>query len=120
MAEAAFDFLEEIQKPHLFRALFPEDKAIRAILWLYARMNEGSFPSEKFKGNDIYQEFQETNKDGQYSRMPLEHLHMHIQDLLEYFILYNDEEKIYSFRDYGKLYCKHAEEALAGNFNPTN
>ncbi len=120
MAEELYDFLEEIQKSHHYHALFPDEKAVRAILWLYFKITKGAFAAEKFKVEDIYQAYQETNREGGYSRVPWEHIHTHTAILQEYFLLYNEEERLYSFRDYGRSFCKHAEEALAGNFNPTN
>lgn len=119
MTDFFFDFLEEVQKNRNFNALFPEEKAIRAILWLYAKIKLGAFPAEKFRDIDIYQAFQETNPGG-YNRLPQENIHDRTGTLSEYFLLYDEQERCYTFRDYGKSFCKHAEEALAGNFNPTN
>jgi hypothetical protein len=120
MPEISFDFLEEIQKSQNYNALFPDEKAVRAILWLYAKITTGAFPAEKFKEEDIYHAFQATNLSGGYARLPQEHIHAHTANLLHYFLLYNEQDRLYTFRDYGKSFCKHAEEALAGNFNPTN
>jgi hypothetical protein len=120
MPEQSFDFLEEVQKSRHYHALFPDEKAVRAILWLYSKITSGAFAAEKFKVEDIYQAFQETNQEGEYSRVPWERIHAHTAILQEYFLLYNEQEKLYSLRDYGRSFCKHAEEALAGNFNPTN
>jgi hypothetical protein len=116
----SFDFLEEVQKGHNYKALFPEEKAVRAILWLYAKMADGAFPGEKFKEEDINNAFQESNPEGRYSRLPQEYIHGLTGSLLEYFFLYNEQERVYIFRDYGKSFCKLAEDTLAGNFNPTN
>lgn len=119
MAANTFNFLEEVQKSRNFNALYPDEKAVRAILWLYAKINAGVFPKEKFRETDIYQAFQETHPKGEYARFPQEHIHDTISVLSEYFLLYDEQERLYSLRDYGKSYCKQAEEALAGNFNPT-
>ena len=36
-----------------------------------------------------------------------------------YFLRYDTEEQLYTLKDYAELFCRHAEETLLANFNPT-
>lgn len=120
MPQPFFDFLDEVQKPDNFNALFPDEKTMRLLLWLYAKVSIGAFPRGKFKESDIYNAYQETNRSGPSGRLPQEYINSTIGNLHEFFLLYNEQEQVYTFRDYGKNVCKNAEVALIGSFNPTN
>ena len=120
MSQHFFDFLDEVQKPGNFNALFPDERTMRLLLWLYAKVSTGAFPRGKFKEADIYNAYQETNKSGINSRLPQEYINSTIGNLHEYFLLYNEQEQVYTLRDYGRNVCRNAEVALIGSFNPTN
>lgn len=120
MSQYFFDFLDEVQKPGNFNALFPDERAMRLLLWLFAKVSTGAFPRGKFKESDIYNAYQETSRSGLSTRLPQEYINSTIGNLHEFFLLYNEQEQVYTFRDYGKNVCKNAEVALIGSFNPTN
>lgn len=113
-----FDFLTEVLKGKNISALFPDRETLKAILWLYAKIKAGAFPHSKFKEADIISAFIETTPEG-FQRIPQEKFNSIIADLQEYYLRYDDDEQVYILKDFARNICRQAEEALTGNFNPT-
>ncbi|OMP75794.1 hypothetical protein [[Flexibacter] sp. ATCC 35208] len=113
-----FDFIREVQKDSNFAALFPEEQAMRAMLWIYGKMMTGAIPGERFNEEMIYTAFQETNR-GQYERVPASKFNALISGLQYYFLRYDEDEQIYTFRDYAKNIFNAVLTTLNGSFNPT-
>jgi len=113
-----FNFLAEVQKSTNINALFPDRETLKAILWLYAKIKAGSFAKSKFREQDIITAFIETTPEG-FQRIPQERFNSVIADLQEYYLRYDDDEQVYTLKDFARNICKQVEEALIGNFNPT-
>lgn len=113
-----FNFLTEVQKSANINALFPEKETLKAILWLYAKIKDGAFPKSKFKEQDIISAFIETTPEG-FQRIPQERFNSIIADLQEYYLRYDDDEQVYILKDFAINICRQVEDALIGNFNPT-
>ena len=114
-----FNFLKEVQKSTNIIALFPERETFRAILWLYAKIENNTFPKGQFREQDILTAFTETSPQ-ESPRIQQDRLNSVIGNLQEYYLRYDDDEQIYTLRDYAKNLCQEVEKALKGNFNPTH
>lgn len=116
-----FHFFSEISKENTYRLLFPEYKAGLAIIWLYEKLEDGSFPDRFFKESDIHNALLETSainlNNGQYHLK--EQYNTIIGDLQEYFLRYDDEKQQYSFKEYAYTFCKNTKETLKSFFDPT-
>ncbi|MEH3112608.1 hypothetical protein [Pedobacter terrae] len=53
--ENAFDFLKEISKGSTYSLLFPDPRAGIDVIWLYERIENGSFADKTFTENDVHQ-----------------------------------------------------------------
>jgi len=113
-----FNFLTEVQKSTNINALFPDRDTFKAILWLYAKIKDNVFSKGKFREQDILNAFIETTPK-EFPRIQQERLNSIIADLQEYYLKYDDDEQIYILKDFARNICKQAEEALIGNFSPT-
>ena len=116
-----FYFLAEIAKENTYRLLFPDAKAGMAIIWLYEKMERGVFQQNSFKETDIHEALRAVNPSIELdkSRHPKEHYNSIISNLLEYFLRYDDERRIYSFKEYAYDFCRQAHNILKANFSPT-
>lgn len=113
-----FDFNREVQKDLNFEALFPGEQSIRAMLWIYGRMQTGAIPNERFKEDIIYSAFLETSSGG-YKYVPSSNFNTIIAGLQKFFLRYDEDEQVYTFRDYAKNIFKVVETTLSGSFSPT-
>ncbi|RFS19427.1 hypothetical protein DVR12_22595 [Chitinophaga silvatica] len=113
-----FDFNKEVQKDSNFKALFPGDQSLRAMLWIYGKTITGAIPNDRFSEEVIFNAFQETNHEV-YQRVPASNFNAQISDLQKFYLRYDEDEQIYTFRDHGKSIFKTVETTLSGNFNPT-
>lgn len=113
-----FSLLAEVQKNANINALFPDRETIKAILLLYAKIKDGAFSKGKFREQDIISAFIETTPEG-FQRIPQERFNSIIGDLQEYYLRYDDDEQVYTLKDFARNICRQAEEALIGSFNPT-
>ena len=113
-----FDFIREVLKDSTFATLFPEEQAMRALLWIYGKMITGAIPGERFNEDTIYTAFQETSH-GQYERVPASKFNSIISELQRYYLRYDEDEQVYTFRDYAKTIFSAVFKTLSGNFNPT-
>lgn len=116
-----FHFLSEIAKDNTYRLLFPDSKAGMAIIWLYEKLENGSFPDKFFKESDIHDALLKVSSvnlnNGQYHLK--EQYNTIISDLQEYFLRYDEDKQQYSFKEYAYTFCKHAKETLKSFFDPT-
>lgn len=116
-----FNFFEQITKEDNYISLYPEQKVGLTIMKLYSKMQQGYYTKQRFKEKDIHQALEEVLKlDGNtYKRIPSEYFNDKVMLLQKYFLKYDEDEKLYSFKDYAYKFCENAEERLKSNFNPT-
>ena len=117
-----FNFLNEVGKEGNYLLLYPPPQAGLAILSLYQKVKTGVFLNGRFKEADIYSAFEAYKiliGEEEYERLPHIKFNNMISDLQVYFLRYDSEDQLYTFKDYGESFCRHAEEILMANFNPT-
>lgn len=117
-----FNLLHEIGKDGIYHLLFPSPQAGLAILNLYQKVRSGAFPSGRFKELDIYSALEGSKLmmyADEYDRLPQQKFNTMISDLQVYFLRYDTDEQIYTLKEYAESFCRHAEETLLANFNPT-
>jgi len=116
-----FDFLTEIQKKNIYRLLYPDEIAGLAIIWLHNGILNNTFPNRVFKESDIHTalEVVSAKSDGKDKNTPWERYNIIISDLQEYFLRYDDEKRVYAFKEYAYDFCNRAFEILKANFDPT-
>ncbi|MRG46950.1 hypothetical protein GFS24_17645 [Chitinophaga sp. SYP-B3965] len=113
-----FNFLAEVQKSTNINALFPDREIFRAILWLYAKINDSTYAKGQFREQDILTAFTETAPQ-ESPKMQQDRLNSVIGTLQEYYLRYDDDEQVYTLKVFAKNLCQEVERALEGNFNPT-
>ncbi len=117
-----FNLLHEVGKGGTYQLLFPQPQAGLAILELYQKVKGGIFPHGRFREGDIYAALENSKliiNEEVYDRLPQNWFNNIISDLQVYFLRYDTEEQLYTLKDYAELFCRHAEETLLANFNPT-
>jgi len=117
-----FNFFHEIGKGGNYLLLYPQPQAGLAILALYQKVRNRFFPNGQFKESDIYQAFEASKMligEEEYDRLPQTKFNNMISDLQVYFLRYDADEQVYTLKDYAYSFCRHAEETLLANFNPT-
>lgn len=116
-----FNFLSEIRKENTYGLLYPEQKIGLAIILLYDKIVHKAFANNAFKEKDIHEALDEVNPKAEKSdsRHPKEHYNTVISDLQEYFLRYDDENQLYTFKEYAYEFCKKSHEILRANFDPT-
>lgn len=116
-----FNFLSEIRKENTYGLLYPEQKIGLAIILLYDKIVRKVFVNNAFKEKDIHEALDavnpKINKDD--SRSPREHYNSVISDLQEYFLRYDDEKQLYTFKEYAYEFCRKSHDILRANFDPT-
>ncbi len=117
-----FDLLHEIGKEGNYQLLFPPLQAGLAILSLYQKVRSGVFRNNRFTESDIYTALEGSRfilSEEEYDRSPQLKFNMIISSLQVYFLRYDTDEQLYTLKDYAESFCRHAEETLLANFNPT-
>ncbi len=116
-----FDFYSEIKKDKNYQLLYPDKKVGLAIIWLYQRILDDTFPSKTFKESDIHEALDKVNPTStkEDHRRPTDHYNIIVSELQEYFIRYDQEREVYLFKEYGNEFCKQALNTLRSNFDPT-
>jgi len=117
-----FNLIHEIGKEGTYHLLFPPQQAGLAILNLYQKVRTGAFPNKRFKETDIYAALEGSKllmREEEYDRLPQQRFNTIISDLQVYFLRYDTDEQLYSLKDYAETFCRHAEDTLLANFNPT-
>lgn len=115
--EIQFNFTKVINELDTYDLLFPTRETGLAIIYLYEKIENGSFHEGKFLEKDLHEAFQRAHKTKE--RYPKAKYDAGIVRLQEYFLDYNQETQKYFFKDYAYKFCRHAKETLHGAFNPT-
>ena len=92
-----------------------------AIIWLYERVKNGYFEKGIFKEKDIRKAFDEVsiiNKEKR-ERQQWEYYNSQIMALQEFFLLYDEENQTYTFKEYATYLCDKVFKMLSDRFNPT-
>jgi len=117
-----FDLMHEVGKEGTYNLLFPPLQAGLAILNLYQKVRSGLFLNNRFRESDIYNALEGSSfliKSDEYERLPQLKFNTIISNLQVYFLRYDTDEQLYTLKDYAESFCRHAEETLMANFNPT-
>ena len=117
-----FNLLHEVGKEGTYNLLFPPLQAGLAILNLYQKVRSGHFQNNRFKESDIHAALEGSKliiSDDEYNRLPQLRFNSTISDLQVYFLRYDTDEQLYTLKDYAESFCRHAEDTLLANFNPT-
>lgn len=119
--ENAFDFLKEISKGSTYNLLFPDPRAGIAVIWLYERIENGSFADKTFTENDVHQALSFAAKiNGSITeRNSWEFNNRLIADLQEYFLYYDETRQVYKLKEYANEFCRRARNTLKASFDPT-
>ena len=92
-----------------------------AIIWLYERVRNGYFDKGVFKEKDIRKAFDEAstiNKEKR-ERQEWKYYNSQIMALQEFFLLYDEENQTYTFKEYASYLCDKVFKMLSNRFNPT-
>jgi len=117
-----FDLLKEVGKEGTYHLLFPPLQAGLAILNLYQKVRSGLFQNNRFKESDIYAALEGSKfilNEEEYNRLPQLKFNAIISNLQVYFLRYDTDDEVYTLKDYAESFCRHAEDTLLANFNPT-
>jgi hypothetical protein len=117
-----FDLLNEVGKGGTYQLLFPPPQAGLAILELYHKVKRGIFQHGRFREVDIHNALENSKfliNEDEYYRLPQTKFHSIISDLQVYFLRFDSDDQYYTLKDYADSFCKHAEDTLLANFNPT-
>ncbi|MDR6784596.1 hypothetical protein [Pedobacter africanus] len=119
--ENAFDFLKEISKGSTYNLLFPDPRAGIAVVWLYQRVENGSFSDKTFTENDVHQAlyFAAKINGSNAERNTWEFNNRLIADLQEYFLYYDEARQVYKLKEYANEFCRRASNILKASFDPT-
>jgi hypothetical protein len=117
-----FDLIYEVGKESTYNLLFPPLQIGIAILSIYQKIKSGAFQNNRFSEADIHVALEGAQliiKDEEYDRSPQLKFNSVISDLQVYFLRYDTDEQLYTLKDYAESFCRHVEETLLNNFNPT-
>lgn len=119
--ETAFDFLKEISKGSTYNLLFPDPRAGIAVIWLYERVDNGSFIDKTFTESDIHQALSFAAKIDRTvaDRNAWEFNNRLISELQEYFLYYDESRQVYKLKEYANEFCRRARNTLKASFDPT-
>jgi len=112
---------DHIKIENTYELFFPKKEQRLAIIWLYEKVKSGYFDKGIFKEKDIQQAFDAVDllNRGKRERHPWEHYNSHIMALQEFFLLYDEEQQTYTFKDYAVYLCEKVFKMLSDRFNPT-
>ncbi|WP_303180328.1 hypothetical protein [uncultured Butyricimonas sp.] len=113
-----FDYIAIDNTYELF---FPKKEQGLAIIWLYERVRNGYFDKGVFKEKDIRKAFDEAstiNKEKR-ERQEWKYYNSQIMALQEFFLLYDEENQTYTFKEYASYLCDKVFKMLSNRFNPT-
>jgi hypothetical protein len=116
-----FNFIDAINRPDTYELLYPSKIEGTVIIALYERLNKGKYTNGFFSEDEIhslFSTFQSSDRttDKYY---PKERNKQRIRKLLKYFLNYDEEQRLYSFQEYGRSFCEIARKTLKGSFDPT-
>lgn len=112
---------DHIAIENTYELFFPKKEQGLAIIWLYERVKNGYFDKGVFKEKDIRQAFDEAstvNKEKR-ERQQWEYYNSQIMALQEFFLLYDEENQTYTFKEYASYLCDKVFKMLSDRFNPT-
>lgn len=104
-----------------YELFFPKKEQGLAIIWLYERVKNGYFDKGVFKEKDIRKAFDEAstvNKEKR-ERQQWEYYNSQIMALQDFFLLYDEENQTYTFKEYASYLCDKVFKMLSDRFNPT-
>ena len=112
---------DHIAIENTYELFFPKKEQGLAIIWLYERVKNGYFEKGIFKEKDIRKAFDEVsiiNKEKR-ERQQWEYYNSQIMALQEFFLLYDEENQTYTFKEYATYLCDKVFKMLSDRFNPT-
>lgn len=117
-----FNFAEAIQRPEIYKQLFPDEVEGMVIIALYERLKTGRYENGFFSEEEIHKFFGsfqkgKENDDGNY--YPRSRNKEKIKKLLRFFLSYDEEKRLYSFQEYAWAFCDLSEKTLKGALTPT-
>lgn len=114
-------FYEHLKLENTYELFFPRKEQGLVIIWLYERIKDGTFAKGIFREKDIQSAFDEVSliSREKRERQPWEYYNSHIMALQEFFLLYDEEEQTYTFKDYATFICDKVFRMLSDRFNPT-
>jgi hypothetical protein len=91
------------------------------MIWLYERVKNGYFDKGIFKEKDIREALDTVDSLSRENRErhPWVYYNSHIMALQEFFLLYDEEEQTYTFKEYATYLCDKVLKMLSDRFNPT-
>lgn len=112
---------DHIKIDNTYELFFPKKEQGLAMIWLYERVKNGYFEKGVFREKDIRQAFDTVDSlsRGKRERNPWEYYNSHIMTLQEFFLLYDEEEQTYTFKEYATYLCDKVFKMLSDRFNPT-
>lgn len=112
---------DHIKIENTYELFFPKKEQGLAIIWLYERFKKGDFDKGMFKEADIQQALDEVSMISRETRerYPWEYYNSQIMALQEFFILYDEENQVYTFKEYATYLCEKVIKMLSDRFNPT-
>lgn len=105
-----------------YELFFPEKEQGLAIIWLYERVKNGYFDKGIFKEKDIRKAFYEAKiacGKNKGDRQEWIFYNSKIMSLQEFFLLYDEENQTYTFKEYATYLCDKVFKMLSDRFNPT-
>jgi hypothetical protein len=118
---AMYSIFDQIKIDDTYELLFPKRVQGMAIIWLYEKVKNGYFDKGIFKEKDIQQAFDTVDSlnRGKRERNPWEYYNSQIMALQEFYLLYDEEQQTYQFKDYATYLCDKVFKMLSDRFNPT-
>lgn len=111
------DVFDEIIKSNDYGSIFPDEKLGMVVLWLYDRTEIQEKESKQFKEDFIKKGFKEI-----YGHKNIEHEDYsdRIENLLKYFLTYDDEEQLYFFKTHALEFCLMAYKLTQHRFTTSD
>jgi hypothetical protein len=112
---------DHIKIDNTYELFFPKKDQGLAMIWLYERVKTGYFDKGVFKEKDIQQAFDAVSliSRERRERHPWEYYNSQIMALQEFFLLYDEEQQTYTFKEYATYLCDKVFKMLSDRFNPT-
>jgi hypothetical protein len=113
----AFDFFHELSNQKTYETLIPDKKTGLIITLLYEKGNRGEL-NDGFFSEDILLECIRQVEPTE-ERVPHEKYNQIVQNLQEYFIWRDEDNRRYKLKAYAIDFCKLVRDRLQSQFNPT-
>jgi hypothetical protein len=115
-------FFDEIQKEGMLAKLYPDRTVFLAIIWLYDKIQDGTFKDKTFTESTIHKALDKTNPTFQkksQQRQPKEANTAIIAELQEFYLRRDEERQVYMLKDFAIEICRKAHMVLMANINPS-